>query len=96
MLKAETIINLKGLGVDIESLKTEITALVIAAKQQAFKEGKDAGLEIANKVFIKKYNLDGVNPKDPEKIIAAMDSKISSIIGFFPRSSDKKAARPRI
>jgi hypothetical protein len=60
-----------------EELSTRDTQVIAAAKPDIFKAGKDAGIEIAGKAIAKKYALTDVDVKDPEKVIAALDSKVS-------------------
>ncbi len=50
---------------------------IAAAKPAILKEGKDTGIEIANKAIVKKYNLGDVDTKDPDKVIAALDLTVS-------------------
>lgn len=50
---------------------------IAANRATIFKEGKDAGIEIANKVITKKYGLTDVDIKDPDKVVAALDGKIA-------------------
>lgn len=51
---------------------------IAAAKPGILKEGKDTGIEIANKAIAKKYGLTDVDTKDPDKVIAALDAKVAT------------------
>jgi hypothetical protein len=46
-------------------------------KKDGFKEGKEAGLEIAGKAIVKKFNLEGIDPKDPDKIVEALNTSVA-------------------
>lgn len=50
---------------------------VAAARDGVFKEGKKAGIEIANKVITKKYGLTDVDVSDPDKVVIALDAKVA-------------------
>jgi hypothetical protein len=50
---------------------------IAAAKKDIFKEGKDAGIEIANKAIIKKFNLENVDTKDVDKVITAIETTVA-------------------
>lgn len=50
---------------------------IIAAKPTIFKEGKEAGIEIANKAVIKKFNLTDVDTKDIDKVTAALEGSVA-------------------
>lgn len=57
---------------------TERDKQVIAtAKPDILKEGKNTGIEIANKAIAKKFNLTDVDTKDPDKIIAALEGSMA-------------------
>ncbi|MDB5288540.1 MAG: hypothetical protein JWR05_3489 [Mucilaginibacter sp.] len=49
---------------------------VAAAKPAIFKEGKTAGIEIANKAIVNKFGLTDIDTKDVDKVIAGLDSTV--------------------
>lgn len=51
--------------------------VIAAAKPAILKEGKDTGIEIANKAIAKKFNLTDVDTKDPDKVIAALEGSVA-------------------
>lgn len=61
-----------------EDLATRDANTEKEAKKVGFAEGKTAGIEIAGKAIAKKYGLDGIDTKDPDKVIAALDSKVAT------------------
>lgn len=61
-----------------DQLAERDTNTVKTARAAIFKEGKDAGIEIANKAIVKKYNLVDVDTKDPDKVIAALDKTVAT------------------
>lgn len=50
---------------------------IAAAKPDILKEGKQTGIEIANKAIAKKFNLTDVDHKDPDKVIAALEGSVA-------------------
>lgn len=46
-------------------------------EKEGFKKGKEAGLEIAGKAIVKKFNLADVDPKDPDKIVEALNTSVA-------------------
>jgi hypothetical protein len=61
-----------------EDLATRDENTTKEAKKAGFTEGKNAGIEIANKAISKKYGLTDVDTKDPDKVIAALDAKVAT------------------
>lgn len=61
-----------------EELATRDKEVIAAAKPEIFKSGKDAGIEIAGKAIAKKYSITDIDLKDPDKIIEALDAKMTS------------------
>lgn len=51
--------------------------VIAAAKPDILKEGKNTGIEIANKAIAKKFNLTDVDTKDPDKVIAALEGSVA-------------------
>jgi hypothetical protein len=50
---------------------------VSAAKPAILAEGKNTGIEIANKVIAKKFNLTDVDLKKPDSIVAALEKSVA-------------------
>jgi len=51
--------------------------VIAAAKPDLLKEGKQTGIEIANKAIAKKFNLTDVDTKDPDKLIVALEGSVA-------------------
>jgi len=60
-----------------EQLAERDKQVIATAKPEILKEGKQTGIEIANKAIAKKFNLADVDTKDPDKIIAALEGSVA-------------------
>lgn len=60
-----------------EQLTERDKQVIATAKPDILKEGKQTGIEIANKAIAKKFNLTDIDTKDPDKVIAALEGSVA-------------------